>query len=689
MVNELADLLMSKGVPADKCRDRAQAAVATLGASTVQKAMGSRNPWQILKAEASKPNKMFKFVTADELGNYIAQRAHERYGTEDRPKKSKGKQPKPISSAPLRIDPNLVQLIEGTFEDSMGNEVVQIPIEKVIPDATGLALCDRQHAVPYLDSPKNLSCEPLALLIINEMTPNDLGYSSATSVQFPALFSATKEPMLLSGMLIQLGDVDICRVQPTGAMKDEDILDTAILKAVFYRDELVDQWHDMIKAPVRFLVQMIPKFQLCRALNCTDCKFFHAPLEESTSSVIHEVWGRRFQGDSSQVAKAEKATQFQTFLRISKSALMEIAAVSVPGIYLEPRSDDFRGSSSSFSVIWISDQSREDALHRLKMTAGGLSLARFRSRFGIRVLAVNEEKAHKILRPDDDYVKLNIQQVWKAHPLPYGLQKSAMQRLLKEWQWEAKALQPMRGSALGGAWEVGAQSPPPAMVLQAFNQDVLLTLVRDQSHQKEDKPAVVPRKTIQFLKENTTKAAPMKPSTAPDPWLHSDPWAKFTGLSSNTHVAETAPRLEEVKKQIQSDVRNIVHKEMASSSSAIADVKQAANDRRFEALETDLKEVRAHSQKVTAWFQEANNRMSSSEQQMQVMASALENQQKELGAVRSEVQQSFETTQSSVQTALHHMKHELATEMGSTLQSRFDQFSSNLEAMMAKKSRTE
>ena len=604
--------------------------------------------------------------------------------------RSKGVNP-PNPSAPLHCALTLLWCSSSMelSEDSMGNEIFQLPIEKVVPDATGIAVCDHHQAAPYLDSSKNLSCEPLALLIINEMSTNDLGYSSATSIQFPAHFAATKEPMLLSGMLVQLGDTDICRVQPTGAMKDEEILDTSVLKIVIYRDEIQDQWREMVNAPIRFLVQMIPKFQLCRAFNCTDCKFFHAPVEESSSSVIHEVWGRRFQGSNSQVTKPEQATQYQAFLRVSQSALMEIISVSVPGIYLEPRSQDTNGSSSAFSVIWIQDTSRDEALHRLKMTAGGLSLARFRSRFGVRVLAVNEEKAHRLLKPDMDYVKLQIQQVWKAHPLPFGLQKSSMQRVLKEWKWEAKALQPLKGSAHGGSWEIGSSAPPPATVLQAFNQDVLLTLIRDRSQVKEDKPVVVPRKTIKFLKDNPGSEPSSKQSPPQDPWLLSDPWAKFTGTAANTHVAGAAPRLEEVKKQLKTDVQDFVHKELASSSTSLGEAQQAANARRFEALETDMKEMKSHNQKVTAWFQEANSRMTSSEQQMQVMASALENQQKDLHAVRSEVQQSFETTQSSVQSALHHMKHELATDLGTTLQDRLDKFSTSFEAMMAKKSRTE
>ena len=690
LAKELAGILSTKGVPHENAHDRAIAAIQALGIQTISTALRSRNPWQMLKAEASKPSKMFKFVTQEELGNFIAQRAQEKYGTSNRPRKEKGKKPRPLNPVDIAVDPAVVTLLDGYFEDAMGNAVNQIQIADVIPDATGLAICNESQAMPYFDNKSNLSCEPLALLVIGECQTSDWGMAFSSSTQFPALCSVTKEPMILCGHIVQLGDVDVQRVQPKGAMHDEDTLATVILKLTAFKDELAEDWADFAKAPIRAAIQKVPKLQLCKASSCDQCPFFHAPLEEECTSVIHEVWARRFQAGNNAGVPVEKATQFQAFLRISKSAMEEVLSVNSNGLYLEPRAEGHRGGDPNFSVIWIQENTRADALHKLRMTPGAVSLARFKQRYGLRVPTAQEEKVHRALKPDVDYVKLQIVQTWKIHPLPFGLQRGAIQKLLTAWSWKARALQPIRGSASGAAWEVGSADPPPATVQQAYNQDVIITLLKDKSQPSEERVQVLPKKTLQFFRD--TGHADPAPRPKADPWqlTQNDPWASWTRKHPPATVAEPVQqRIDVVKKQLQTDVHGLLQKELDGATHGVLHAKNEATERRFQSLEGDMQELKAHNQKLTTWFQEAGTKLNSQEQQMQVLATAIEAQQNDLGLVRAELKQSHESLQSNMHGALGHMKQELTSELGTTMQAQLEKFSGNIEAMLAKKTRTE
>ena len=188
--NDLAALLSKKGVPEEKARTRANEAIQTIGLSQVQQAMRGKNPWQLLKAEASKPHKAFKFVQPNELADYVSMRAEERYGAEIRPKKDRSKKSKAQHATPAAaIDPKQVKLVKGHFEDSLNSPVEQLAIEDVVPDANGIAICIHSQAMPYCNSHQKLSTEALALLVIGDCDTTTLSYADAAQIQFPATYA--------------------------------------------------------------------------------------------------------------------------------------------------------------------------------------------------------------------------------------------------------------------------------------------------------------------------------------------------------------------------------------------------------------------------------------------------------------------------------------------------------------------
>ena len=382
-------------------------------------------------------------------------------------------------------------------------------------------------------------------------------------------------------------------------MCDEEPLETTIIKMIAYRDELQEEWESLTRAPIRTLIHMIPKLQMCRDAECDQlCSMFHAPVEEDASSVIHEVWARKFQADSNAVAPPLQADQFQVYLRISKSALPELIKVNAVGLYVEPRSPTHRGPSDEYSVIWLPGLSREDALHKLRMTTGALSVARFRGRYGLRVAAKQEESIHAILRPETDYVKLRVNHTWKLHPLPYGIQKPAVQRLLREWGWPAKALQPLKGSQHGSSWEVGASAPPDNNIQSAFGKDVLITIIRQKGTSREEPNVVIPKKTQQYLRANQP-SLPASSSKGADPWQNwqQDPWAKKSNAAPVTEPIKA--RIDQVTDQLRSNVKEMVQKEIGDSQTAAPSALPETTERRFQTMECGLKELQQHNRKLT------------------------------------------------------------------------------------------
>ena len=117
------------------------------------------------------------------------------------------------------------------------------------------------------------------------------------------------------------------------------------------------------------------------------------------------------------------------------------------GVYLEPRAGGTKATDSDFAVVWLTEASRDVALPFLKLATHGFSLIRMKARFGIRVLSKHGEAAYKEVRPGNSFIKINVQ---KTHPLPHRLQRQQVIQLLKEWQWTAKPLEPLRGTAEGG-----------------------------------------------------------------------------------------------------------------------------------------------------------------------------------------------------------------------------------------------
>lgn len=575
-------------------------------------------------------------------------------------------------------------MIPGHFKDSEGDLIPQIDITQVTADARGIAICTVADARPYLSQISSISTDALALLTLDEIPTGGRGVAKVSAMRFPAVFEPTNDPLLVHGCLVQLGEISVNRHQPKDPASSMDISDTQVIKVQVFRDELDLDWASFVQAPLRHLFQIIPILRLCSALSCDHkCGAYHAMVEEPLDQVVHETWGRRFQTVDGKNMSAAEATLFTLFLRIAKQVMKDLMQVSVVGIYLEPRCDITKQPDPLYSVIWVPGATREVAVHKLKLLTHAIALARMKSRYGVRVLSTFEAATYAELRPGDDFIKVAVKLVFRLHPLPHGLQRSQLVKLLKEWDWPAKPLQPARGTSEGGAWEIGASDHPKCSVLPAFGKDVLITLLKDRTDTTVT-PTVVGPKRVQMHPQNQATGSK---STA-DPWVSPvhDPWAKYVSTSAAPLPAQK--RLDSFAAQLKTDIVEQVSEQLQSGTTAPtgASSMDAATMDRMNRLEVGVAELQAQGAQFKRWFDETGDRLLAQDAQIAQVQSTVQQQQTDLHAVRQEVHSSADTLHSSLATSMHQMQSQLTNHMADQLQSQMDRFE---QLLFAKKPRTD
>ena len=129
--------------------------------------------------------------------------------------------------------------------------------------------------------------------------------------------------------------------------------------------------------------------------------------------------------------QADQAVLFQAFLCVATTAVEEILPFVATGIYFEPRCATTKSTGADYAVLWIPGATREAAVHKLKTVSHGLGLGlvRMKQRCGIRVKA-DHEMVYNQLRPGDNFVRATINKIFRLHPLPHGIQRAQLAKLL-------------------------------------------------------------------------------------------------------------------------------------------------------------------------------------------------------------------------------------------------------------------
>ena len=328
---QAAALLVSKGVPADKAESRVADLAKKVGAAAVAQALKASNPWQNLKAAASRPGCSFRIILPEELEMRIRAKAADEHGAAV-PNGGRKKRRQAAAKKPeLRIDPAALQLAEGTFCAEDGQTMHQISFEEVTLEAHGLAFCSAEQAIPFLQGAA-LSTEPLCLITVTELPSELKACRQHEVIRFPAVYKPTGEAMLLTGSLINLGDVPVALAQ--GTIAEPSSLNTCVCRVSLFRDELPNKWEKIVAGPVRWLIQNTPCLRVCSGKDCgIDCPAFHPAVDEKVDQMLLDIWSRTFQSHEGKKAEASSADVFSVMLRVPSSAIDQLQAVQLVGTY--------------------------------------------------------------------------------------------------------------------------------------------------------------------------------------------------------------------------------------------------------------------------------------------------------------------------------------------------------------------
>ena len=646
--NQLVNLLAEHGVPYAAAGERANLIMEKLGRVAVGNALAAKRPWAALKATAGKPNTRLRLVTPEELSQHIQNQAHHKFGTPiDKSKKKSPNHGKHSIAKPVAADPSMLQLYDQHFEDEQNAAVPPIAFQEVGADAHGIALCTAAQAVPFMNLGRSLSAEALALALIDLPDEDTIRQHSITKVTFPAKCTATDEPVLLFGGLMQLGDVKVRR-RSAKITPDPEVVSTTVLRIQACRDLLPGDWQTFCRAPIRELVQVTPGLRLCSSPDCqkgakAECQFAHMPVDEEYEQIIFEIWARQFQSAPGKRVGPEEADSFSAFLRIPKSALHLILQQQPRGFFFEPRDPVHKGPDATYKIIWLPGADYNLALHQAKTFAKSVCIFKLRQRFGIRILARDEELAFKTLRPNASFQAIEVKQIFQLQPIPHGTQRSAIAQLLSEWKWDAKPLQPGPSTASAMSWRVGASTQPPATTLYGFKSDILVTEIKTQ--QKADlAPTFVASKRTQDL----FRRSKPQPADNQDPWEDPkhDPWAAFR--SSNASASSAGPPAPAAQKRLD-ELKDSILKEVQTQAPTATNPQV---DQRLQVLESGLTELQHQNGQFKSWFHDLGSRMEHTQASVSQLNSAMQTKQSEITELAAAVQ----TTNAEVASILDNPK---------------------------------
>ena len=674
----LEQLLLEKGVPSAAVTQRSAEAVRIIGQPALAEALQAKNPWAALKSLASRPSTRFRWVKEDELRQHVATQIKTKGGPTVPKHKAKKASSSGSGSLPA-VDPTTLKLVDGTFVDEDDEPLPQLLFEQVSQDAHGISFCTLQDARPFIEACKSISSTTLGLLITTEVPEALVGLADIRSLKFPAICTMTNEPLLIQGSLLTLSDNPIHRKEHQSP--NLDVLATVVLKLQIFQDEFVVPWETFLAGPVKNIIAQVPLLRLCRGQSCGDqCGHFHAPVGEELPGMILDVWSRSWFNTAGKTTKPNQASYFQAMLRVPECALDSLVTVATKGVYIEPRAGDVRGPHPDFTVIWLGNLTRDQALHKLRTCSHGLALTRQHRRYGVRVKGVHEKTTHNELKPDDDFIAIQINQTYSIFPVPFGLQKNQVAKLLEAWKWKAKPLQPAKGNMQGQSWIIGTAEPPPSLVLRGFDQDILVTLQKETKVTQYDQPLVASQRTRKFLKDGGGSNL-----ADSDPWVQgSDPWGGWKGTAKPSASAPasttTGPsRLDHLKQTITDEVKKQVLAAPPGLSAPSASSTQ---------MEVEIKELQAQGAQFKQWFGEAGTRLANNEKQLAQLQTVVEQQghavTQQINTIQQEVDNKTSILQNTLQGALHAMTRDLDANLDTKLTQQFDRF----EALLAKKTKT-
>ena len=679
----LANLLCEKGVPHEQSEQRAKAVIAKIGHAMIAHALRSSTPWQILKTAANSPNTRIRLVHPDEQKQFIEKKAADKTGAKIQ-KKQKHFRTREQHEGHLTLDPSLLTISEDHLQDENGNPVPVVSFHELVVGGRGIALSDCRTAKPFIDNPKKITEDAMAVILV-DLPPTEIAEQAGIlALRYPAVYTGTKEHILVCGGILNVGDNEVSR--NFGSMVPQpEVLNTAVLKITVCREHLQISWTEFAKTPIKAILAMLPTLMLCPGKNCgAECLKSHQTVGEQFDSILLEIWSRAFSLSQGGKTLPEAADTFTVFARIPSSVLDQAVTHMVPGIFVEPRQDGTSGAHPNYRVVWLPKCSFEDAMHQRKTCTFALSLVRQKDRFGLRVLKKDEGKAWSVVRPGEVFTDIPVNEVYDLGPFPHGTTRTAIIEMLQGWGWKARPLQPGRGNRSHVTWRIGASTPPPSLVLQSGDMDIIATPLKQEIKPQKTDMTFATWKTQAHIKKGKARA---EANQTTDPWeAGGDPWANYKTSAASSNVQKERTYIGDMTNVLEKSIEAQVKRHYAELKEDLDQhMPQADLDHEQAALASAVQELKAKNEQYEQWFKEASHRFQQVEQHSQETQNAIQAQQQELQTLRGEMQQTAATQGAQIQQALGQVKRDIVAELQEANSKHFAQ----LEAMMAKKTRQE
>ena len=597
--DRLHALLSDHGVDTSQVKARGNLLIQAIGLAATQQAVTSGQPWRALKAAANQCRPPFQIVLPAELEAVVGRKAQQGgiKGKKKGSQSTKKSQTKP--EQPPGLDPAKLLIEDGVFALHDGTQVNQISLSDIGPFATGVILCTVEQASAYLRASQLVSTGGLGLVLLNG-DPSHVGTSLSWSTQRVILrCQANKEPILAPACLVQLGHQAVIS-KPAQDVSEALHAPAACLKVAIYRDS-VEDWDQVIRAPVKYLLGLLPPLQVCVAGTPTQpcqCPKWHASPDSCVEDPVLDVWRRQWVSLSFQACSAERAEAFLVNLRCLESQLE--AALNLSGrngLFLEPRSLDARESHLDYQVLWLPKVDLAELTRLQQCTAGALGLARIGSRLGIRSRLRDAPSVAQTLKPGSVFLAAGSRSSFELGPLPFGCDRLTVSKLCAQWGWKARPLQPSRtvDGTLGNMWRVQACTDPPNNVVYYQGNEIVITKISegDQQSANTSTQVIGNSATVQLCSKEAT------PGT--DPWLKNDPWAPAQPHSAPAPTVDAQTSIKEVEARITQKVWD-------KFNAGNMEVDTTATEARFAALEQQVQSLTAHQQQMEIAIEDSSKR---------------------------------------------------------------------------------
>lgn len=595
----LASLLSMHGVPSQVSTSRAKLVLQSLGRQEIEKALQSSASWRSLKALANLQKPVIQLVLANEQEDYVKAKK----GSEVKTKRKQGGSKIVTPQKPSDLDPAKLILEPGSFRVADDKHVSQITFDQVGPLATGIALVNMTTASTFLKTGQVLTKQGLALLVLNATSEPQTSLQWS-SVRFAAKCAFNHEPMLLSGFLIQLGQMPIYLFKDSQGVPIADVA-VACARITVYQDQWDGDWETFQTKPVKACMPYLIPIHTCRKAECT-CEGWHPGAEATVNDAVLDVFKRQYFSETGRPVVWTKAAYFAFCVRYVKTQELPLLSCSGKrGIYIEPKTEDASAPHLDFQVVWLPHLDFAEISHKAQCEALSLGIARSGARYGVRVQSINFQQVFQSLKPDGLFLAPGPRTTWLCGPWPFGVDRKTLAKVFRQWLWEARPLQPTQTVQGGMMWTAQAVCEPPQAVYNLSHGQVVIS---------KCKPAVAsPSVSTEVIGQlNTVQLC--SASKTDDPWIHADPWQAYK--PSEVPQSGSAPVVSQL-----AELENRLEQSLLAKL-PVANMEVDDQEHRIQSLETQVAHLIGRQQSLEVTVQENHSQSSAQVQQLQAQMTA-------------------------------------------------------------------